>query len=237
MEMKMNDSLNRLLVTMTAALLLFALTAAKGGTPVTITRTPGNFSSLDLSGVYKVTLVEGSSCSVALKGDAEDIEAVVTRVGGSELQVFVKSNRKMNSKVELTITYVNLKSVECSGAVELTAAQPVRTDKLAIDLSGTSKVDLELMATTLDIDMSGAGDVILKGNVKNTNIDVSGAGKLSAGAMQTENCWVDISGTGNVDIKVSNLLEAEIAGAGNISYAGDPVLHKSVSGSGKVMKI
>jgi hypothetical protein len=89
----------------------------------------------------------------------------------------------------------------------------------------------------LDLDISGAGDVILKGNVKNTNIDVSGAGKLSAGAMQTENCWVDISGTGNVDIKVSNLLEAEIAGAGNISYAGDPVLQKSVSGSGKVMKI
>jgi hypothetical protein len=222
---------------LTMALIALSAVVALAGTTTSETRNPGTFTEIDLSGAYKVILVSGTSCSVKLEGEAEDLKAIKTEVSGNELEVSVKNNTKLTSSVQITITYVNLESIDCSGTVSLDAKDPIKAENFEIDLSGTGRADMEINASNLSLDISGTGNVTLKGNVKKADVDISGAGKLTASEMATENYQIEISGVGNAEIKVSKNLDAEISGTGNVRYHGDPVVKQSVSGTGKVVKM
>lgn len=200
-------------------------------------RTPGNFTEIDLSGAYKVTLVSGTACSIKLEGEADDLSAIKTTVSGKELEVSVKNNTNLKSSVHITITYVQLESIDCSGTVSLNSTGPVKAGRFELDLSGTGRAEMELEATDLKVDISGTGSVMLKGRVKQADIDISGAGKFAAAELEMETCRIEISGVGNAEVKVSKNLDAEISGTGNVKYSGDPVVKKSVSGTGKVVKM
>lgn len=217
-------------------MLLMSTLIAPAGDRTTETRNPGSFTGASFAGVYKVTLVQGSACSVKLEGEAADLSSVIAKVDGTTLEVSMKNNTRLNSEVFVTVTYVSLHDIEISGVVSVTATQPIQADRFEMDFSGIGNADLSIQATTLKLDISGTGNVIIKGTAKSANVDISGAGKLQAPGLQVEKYDLDISGAGNADISVSQNLDAEISGTGTITYQGSPAITQEISGMGRIVK-
>ena len=66
---------------------------------------------------------------------------------------------------------------------------------------------------------------------------VSGSGAVNARYAVCDEVYAEISGSGDLDITVNELLEAKISGSGSIDYWGTPeVVNTDISGSGKVTK-
>ncbi|MEZ4996080.1 MAG: DUF2807 domain-containing protein [Bacteroidales bacterium] len=63
---------------------------------------------------------------------------------------------------------------------------------------------------------------------------VSGSGDYLGEATKVGTLKQGISGSGNVDCYVTDMLRASISGSGSIFYSGNPKIDASVSGSGKV---
>jgi len=203
----------------------------------TETRTPGDFNSLDLSGVFTITLVHGTSCSVELKGDAEDLKHVKSEVKNKELELSLTRDTRLKETIAVTITYVSIDEIEVSGVINLTSQGPLKAEKFSMDMTGTGKAQLEIETTKLDLDISGTGSITLTGHANATNLEISGAGKLLASAMESETCKIDISGVGSAEVKASKSIDADISGSGTVKYSGTPEIRQSVSGTGKVVKM
>jgi len=55
--------------------------------------------------------------------------------------------------------------------------------------------------------------------------------------LKSNECIASISGSGSIDISVSQSLEGRIAGSGNINYEGDAQVTKAgIIGSGRIHK-
>jgi len=196
-----------------------------------------SFDKIDISGAFKVILVQGDREQVLLEGETGDAKKIITKVEKGTLEIYHREKTNFSGEMVLTVTFKNIQKLDCSGAVELSSASLVKCTNLELDLSGASKIELEITAEKLDVDISGAGKVLLKGKAKNTDIDISGTGSIAASDLETETSNIDISGAGNASLFVTTMLKVEISGTGSVKYKGDPSVSKEISGAGKLTKL
>ncbi len=105
------------------------------------------------------------------------------------------------------------------------------------EITGAGKIDGTVECDNFTARMSGTGNVTLSGSGNNADIIITGAGKVDGSEFSTNTASVSISGTGSVDIAVSDHLNASVNGAGKINYHGDPQIDFRNSGAGKVSKL
>ena len=65
---------------------------------------------------------------------------------------------------------------------------------------------------------------------------IEGAGSLHAEALRSRRCRIRISGSGDAEVFVSEMLDASIDGAGDIVYFGSPAgIKKRITGAGDIV--
>src|SRR4030095_3946559 len=202
-----------------------------------VKRETGPFKSLDASGAFVITLIQGNEESVVIETTPAISAQIKTKVDGETLKIYTEKGFKTNDKIALTVNFKNLESMDCSGAIVLNANAPLKFENLSLDLSGACKLNFELSASKLDVDISGAGNSILNGNVSKVSLDISGAGKFMASSLVAEDYDIDISGTGNAEVYATKTLNVQVSGTGVVKYKGEPVIKKDISGTGNVTKL
>jgi len=200
-------------------------------------REVSGFNEIEIGGAFKVILVQGSTDGVTVDACADIMKNIITKVEGNTLKIYTEEKTNSCSDMKITINFKQLKSIDCSGSVHLTATAPLKFEVLELESSGASKTELEISTTKLDINISGSGHTTLKGFATNVDLDISGSGKLMASNLTATNYDIDISGAGSAEIVVSENLKVEVSGAGIVKYYGEPKIKKEISGAGKVEKM
>ena len=200
-------------------------------------REVAGFNEIEVGGAFKVILVQGSTESVTVDACADIMKNIITKVVGNTLKIYTEGKNISCSDMKLTISFKQLKSVDCSGSVHLSATSPMKFEEFELESSGASKTELEIVATKLEVDISGSGHTTLKGSATNVELNISGSGKFMASNLTATNYDIDISGAGGAEIAVSEKLDVDVSGAGIVKYTGDPKVKKEISGAGKVEKM
>lgn len=183
----------------------------------------------------------GPQFKVVLEGDKRYIGDVITEVSGGKLVIKMENwrmhNWRMNEKVDVYITMPELNGLGVSGSGKAEIKDPVKTDDLYLNVSGSGKLYIsDVNASSLDCGISGSGDIILGGggNCSKANISISGSGNYTGESFKIGTAEIHISGSGNCTCNVTESLRASVSGSGNVNYSGDPKVDVHVSGSGKV---
>ncbi|HEY1089802.1 MAG TPA: DUF2807 domain-containing protein [Burkholderiaceae bacterium] len=138
-------------------------------------------------------------------------------------------------KLFVQVELRQLRQLSVSGASDVHAPGPLRTDQLRLTISGAAHVRLDqLDARQLTFGISGAGDGQLGGRVDELSLQISGKGKVIADRLQAQKARVNVSGLGNVLLWVTDDLAAHISGVGSVDYYGQPSVQRSVSGMGSI---
>ena len=83
--------------------------------------------------------------------------------------------------------------------------------------------------------MEGSGDIELKGNVDTLKADIVGSGDLEAKKLKANKATLSVSGSGDMDVFVSQELSATISGSGDVTISGNPQKRDTkIRGSGDV---
>lgn len=190
------------------------------GNRITELRTPGTFDGILSSGSTPVYITYGKEYRVELRGSSNLISSFKTRVDGNTLDLGYKDVNVYDSDIEVHITMPEVESINLSGSgrVNISRYFPAQNN-FRLRVSGSGNVDLN---NELE--------------VNNTDIEISGSGKARLEKLLTENAEVNISGSGDVWLSVSNHLSSRISGSGKVFYIGNPTIDSRVSGSGGVVK-
>ncbi len=205
----------------------------------------GNFSSLEIGHAFEVHIFKGSTYAISATGNADDLDEIEVDVHGSTLEVSLESSywskwgswKGGSNKIVLNITMPRLKDAEFSGASKVTLEGFTDEEEMSIHVTGAAKLNSsKLVADKLLLDLSGASKVEMRGQVLKLTIDLSGASHMILTDMIARDVDVDASGASHVELNVQKTLRVEASGASKISYRGNPVVSQDVSGASFVRK-
>lgn len=192
------------------------------GKVITDNRKMPDFTKLDISGGFKVKLVQDSSLNVSINADDNLLKYIKTDVNGGKLTIKSRRNLCGSGEVTITIGVRNLEEIGASGAVDVTSNSLIRTKDLRFDLSGSTKIDMELNAANVNTEGSGATEIFLKGQATSHNVDMSGSSKIEALDFVVGKYNIETSGASHSKINVLNSLSVHSSGASEIQYRGNP---------------
>lgn len=198
---------------------------------------PGSFDRLELAGVARVLLVQGERDQAFIAGDADVQKGVDVELRGRQLVIRPNGGWKFwhSSKLFVQVEMRELRQLAVSGASDVHAPGPLRSEQLRLVITGAGVARLDqLQARHLNFVISGAGEGHLGGRVDDMNLQISGKGRVQAEGLQAQRARVNVSGIGNVTLWVTDDLAAHISGVGSVDYYGKPNVQRSVSGMGSI---
>ena len=144
---------------------------------------------------------------------------------------------KSNEEIIVNISAPTADYLHLSGTGDLAVIGNINAVNLDIAISGTGNISISSVAVTdkIKAEISGSGDISVQaGTAKNEDLRISGDGKLFMDGVSVEKATTTISGSGDMQVNVSQTLDATISGSGSVYYRGHPLISTNISGSGKV---
>ncbi len=204
------------------------------------------FRGVEIGGAFEVHLKKSPTYFVSAQGENEDLENLQFDIDKGVLEVtFKDSNRswKFNwnnrhRNVVLQIGLPELKEAEFTGASKLMMSGFNNEEEIKLYFSGASKAIIEdIDAEKLSIELSGASKLQISGKAVKFNVEASGASKIEAFPLITRDSDVDLSGASKMEVTVKNSLHVDASGAAKVVFKGNPLVSKDLSGAAVVKRI
>jgi hypothetical protein len=181
-------------------------------------RIVGSFAGIQVTNFARVFVTQDSLESLRIEADENIIDLVITSVKDNILRVGLKDSSYNNVTVNVYASMKSIKLLESRGAADISNAIPIKTD-------------------TIVCKICGAGTITLAGTAMYEAAEIVGIGSINNFGLAVSRCSVSVSGAGNIEVNVSEQLDAVINGTGTITYDGNPsVIHQTVSGVGSIKK-
>ncbi|MCB0603016.1 MAG: DUF2807 domain-containing protein [Saprospiraceae bacterium] len=194
-----------------------------------------DFDRIQLSIDAEVIVEQGDHQSVVVEGYESVVDNLNTDIRNREWNIRLDHCSRNIKEVVIRITLPRLEAVKVSSSGSLVSTNTISGSGIDIDISGSGKVDMAINVLSLDGQISGSGSLILEGNGENVDYRISGSGKYQAFNLESKNTSMDISGSGDAEVRVSDQLDVRISGSGDVFYKGNPLLDVRTSGSGRVI--
>ena len=220
------------------------------------TRSLSSFDEVSVHEGIDVYLVKGTKEQAIIEESNVDLEDVLTKVSGGELNIHLAGRNHRNVDVKIKVVYKSLKAVSASSAADVQSKGRIETSgEFRVDVSSAGDVELSIKADDLDIHASSAGDAELEVDVSSVDASVSNAGGIeisgitkyidveasSSGDFEgydipCEQAEASASSGGSVELTVSEQLDARASSGGSIRYRGNPRMDISTSSGGSIKK-
>jgi len=202
---------------------------------ITEGRNLDSFSRIEVEGSANVFISQGADQTVKIEADDNIVPIVTTKVRGAELEISNSRNYRSKNPVNVYITVPEIEAVRIDGSGDVFGETSLAGTELALEIEGSGDMDLEVFYVQLSVESSGSGDFQMFGEVDTQNVRISGSGNYQARDLDSKDCDIRITGSGDAAVLASEFLKAEIRGSGNIVYYGSPKVNSSVSGSGNII--
>jgi hypothetical protein len=214
------------------------------------------FTRVEIQDSFEVSVTEAPDFGVTIRLDDNIEQYLQAEVDGDTLSVGLDGAMSYNDvTLEAEIRLPKLAELELSGAsdgrlsgfndlepldVGLSGSSTLQVVDLRsaaadLDLSGASELDGTWVMTDGRISLSGSSEVRLTGAVDALWLDLSGSSTAELARFRAERLEVDMSGSSDGTVLVTDTLDADLSGASTLEYLGDPSLGRvETSGSSEV---
>ena len=208
------------------------------GNQISEDRNVGSFTSVETSGSIKVILKQGDVNSVKVTADDNIIKDIETSVRGNRLMIELEGSFCDAGPITVYITSPSYEGVEASGDVDLLSDGKLNLTDFVLDLSGSSKVVLDINAANVKTSSSGESEISLTGQAGSHELELSGSSSVNALDFVVGKYKIESTGASDTHINVLNELHISSSGSSDIEYRGNPSkITNDESGASSLKKI
>jgi len=192
------------------------------------------FTSINLQFSDDVVIKQGPEQFVEVEGQENMIDELRLNVSNNNWNIRYEDCVSRHEKLTIYITIPDIESLHLSGSGDITGDGLLSGDNIDLRISGSGDMKLDLDYDQVKAKIDGSGDMDLDGECQELDLTISGSGDFHAFGMESQFCDVNISGSGNTEVWVTDELDVTISGSGDVYYIGNPSIDVSISGSGKL---
>ena len=198
-----------------------------------------NFNKLDISGAFKIILMQDSTFGVNIATDSNLMSAVKVDVSGDELRIKMDEGSYCGSdSIVIKIGLGELTEIKTDGSVDIRTEGHIYADEVKLNFAGSSDIVLALNAGKLTTHMEGAGKLALTGQTGVHELYTQGTVSIDAFDFVAGVYSLDITGSAKANINVLNELNVKTEGASEVYYKGSPAkVNEKKSGAAKLEKV
>jgi len=223
------------------------------GNMTTETRSLSAFSIMINEGAFDVYIIQDSVSEVTIEAESNLISHIDTDVSGTTLTIDTRDNLKNTKPMKLYIRTPDVNGVTLSGSGIIDLGS-ISTDNIEVSLSGSGDIsgivnagfisvsingsgsaDMGVQCNQIETSISGSGDMYFDGLATTAHYNISGSGAVKAYNLELSNCYTNISGSGNMYVHATEILDVKISGSGSVYYIGTPQINIDITGSGSVI--
>ncbi len=195
------------------------------------------FDAIDVSRGLDVYLTQGSSESIKVQADENLQELIVTEVENGVLSIYTKESISHASSKKIMVSFDNLDRIETSSGSDVVSTNIISVDKIIIDSSSGSDVELEIEAQSITCDASSGSDIKLSGSTNLFHAEASSGSDIKAGNLKAVKTVAEANSGADITVNTSKELTATANSGGDIKYYGNPEsVEKSDGPSGEIRK-
>ncbi len=205
------------------------------------------FTEVEFETPGTLHLRQGDAHSVEVDGPPKVLDRLVTEVDGEALEVRAEDDSGLfglfdngdldSDEVDIYVTMPTIEKVGLAGSGRIEGETRIESESLSLSVAGSGDLDLEVDTEQLEIGVAGSGDCILRGRAGALTTKTAGSGDIQAAEMKTRTAELDVVGSGDAELHVTDRLDARILGSGDVHYRGQPEIELSSLGSGTVSSI
>ena len=218
--------------------------AVKASFSEIVDRHLSGFHAIDVAGSFDVYITQGSTESVKVEAPSNMMGRIITEVNNGVLRIYNKHDTfnwgdmwGHHKKIVVYVVAKNLNSINLSGSGDAFFKDGIRAGNLKLSISGSGDMTGSVDAKNLDCSITGSGDMKLSGRAESSGVTLVGSGDFTARSLQTVNCAVRVSGSGDAQVNASERVDATVSGSGDVRYTGGAKLINSrKTGSGDISR-
>jgi hypothetical protein len=211
------------------------------------------YSGLQTAAGFEVQVDRADGFKVQVIADDNAWDFLDISVSGGTLHLRMKPAAVLrNATLKAAVTMPALRSLDVSGASQVTiagfsggddlnanisgagklAAENVKFGSTNFDVSGGGQVSGSAVMTDSRLRVSGGGTVDLGGSGTSLAIDGSGGARLTLDQFVVHKASVTLSGGTEAHVNCEQLQTADLSGASHLYYVGSPALGKIQTSGG-----
>ena len=194
-----------------------------------------NFTGVKLAVNADVFITQGDDFLVEVKGSDNIVDLIETKVQNDIWIIDFDQCVRNVKQLEIFITMPTIEYLKVSGSGLIRGENTFTVNDVELYISGSGDMDLALEGDDIDGKISGSGDMRLEGFAQKMKFKINGSGDLRAFDYKLERVNIQISGSGDAEVRASDDLDVKITGSGDVYYKGNPSVNVQITGSGKVI--
>jgi len=199
-------------------------------------------TDIDLSGPIDMTLRQGATASLTVRGEQRLLGNIDTAQDGSKLTIGTKGmllHHRQPLQVVLVLPSINSLKIHGSGD---STVNGFSGDKVDVQLYGSGNVkfngrykdvaagvygsgDMEMnggASEQVEVALVGSGQMTVVGQCKRFKADQSGTGDLDAEHLAADAAEVSLRGSGTSVVQARKTADVTLRGTGDVSVLGNP---------------
>lgn len=223
------------------AALFFAISCGMNGKSITgsgnvITQSrnvTAQFDRIDSKNGIDVVIVQSENPGITVEADDNVIEHIHTEISGNTLKINSDFNEYNNvTSKKVTIKMINLEGIDASGGTHITTEGSIKGEKLKINASSGSDLELQLEVEDISCEASSGSQVKLSGKALKLETSTSSGSKIDCLELLANEVEANASSGSTIRVHPILRLNAEASSGGSIKFSGDPKEIKKDESSG-----
>ena len=181
-----------------------------------------DFNAITVSQGINVILTQNSIVSVEAEMDENLFALLETKVINNELKISFKKNIKKSTKRTVYISVKEIVALSVSSAARIKGTNKLNIENLILNTSSAGKIELDLIANSINSNISSASKINLKGSCQICNIEASSGSKFEAKELKAKQVVAKASSAAKIQIFATESIDAKSSSAANIICYGNP---------------
>ncbi|MDH7514947.1 MAG: head GIN domain-containing protein [Bacteroidota bacterium] len=196
------------------------------------------FHAIDAGSIIEVVIRQADTCTVHAVAERNLQGMILTENRNGILHLGMSGCVRTNQPLRVYVSAPTIRGLSLHGVGNIHVSGTLDQDTIGIAVSGGGTVSGNLHAYRVLVNIQGPGSIRLSGTTREAKVLISGSGNVDSPKWHVERLFAVLTGRGNCDVSVTDMLEGSISGSGNIWFSGSPaVVHVLSTGSGRAKRV
>ncbi len=193
------------------------------------------FTVVSASEGLDVYVTQAKDFKITVEADENIIDLIGTDIRDGKLKVHAIENIGRATK-KVYVSLPDISGLESSSGADLIGKSVIESDKISLNASSGSDLQVEISADEVDVSTSSGADIKISGEANLLHANASSGSDIKARDFKVQTCRADASSGADISVNVSESLIADASSGADISYTGEATVQKKKSVSGSVHK-
>lgn len=194
-----------------------------------------DFTIISASEGLDVYVTQDRDLKISVEADENIIDLIATDVRDGRLKIHTTENIGRATK-KVYVSLPEITALESSSGADLIVQNVIEAQKIELDASSGSDLQVELVADEISAEASSGADIKISGKANMLYADASSGSDIKASELTTKTCNADASSGADISVNVTESLVADASSGADISYTGEASVQKKKSVSGSIHK-